>query len=383
VRYAVAILAVLLLVGALAGIKFAQISTLMDFGKKSELQGPPPEAVGKAKAEEQTWETTLDAVGSVSSGRGVSIGNEVPGLVKRIAFESGQRVRAGQVLIELDASVERADLAAARAQAKLAGLTAGRARRLVHEQAMPVAQLDQAESELAGATARVDSLRAQVAKKVVRAPFSGRLGIRGVNLGQFLNPGTPITVLETTDEVFVDFTIAQERLADVKVGMAVRVRLGTEGEVIDGTLAAIEPSLDSATRTMRLRARVPNQGDALRSGMFVTVSVILAANAKYVAVPATAIVHASYGDSVFILEAKPEDEPGTRETAAGEPVLVARQQFVKTGPRRGDFVAVVEGVAAGQEVVSAGGFKLRNGAPVFVTDAAVPTPELAPHPPNR
>lgn len=384
VRYGAAILAVLLVVGALAGIKWSQIAVLKAHGEQAEKQGPPPEAVGTAAAKEQSWEATLEAVGSVSSALGVSIGNEVPGLVQRIAFESGARVREGQVLVELDASVERAELASARAQEALAGVNAARARILAAQGVFSRAQLDQAESEIKALTARVESLRAQLARKIVRAPFAGRLGIRAVNLGQYLDPGSPITMLETTDEVFVDFTLPQQRLADVSVGMPVRARVeGTTWPVVEGTIAAIEPALDALTRAVRLRARVPNDNDRLRSGMFVSVAVVLPQPAAYVTVPAPAIIHASYGDSIFILQDKPPDEPGMRETPDGKPVKIARQRFVRTGPRRGDFVAVLEGVSAGQAVVSAGAFKLRNGSPVFVTDVAVPTPELEPHPLNR
>ena len=384
VRYGAAILAVLLVIGALAGIKCSQFAALKAHGDQAAKQGPPPEAVGTAVAKEQSWEATLEAVGSVSSALGVSIGNEVPGLVQRIAFESGARVREGQVLVELDSSVERAELASARAQEELASVNAARARILAAQGVFSRAQLDQAESEIKALAARVESLRAQLARKIVRAPFAGRLGIRAVNLGQYLDPGTPITMLETTAEVFVDFTLPQQRLAEVSVGMPVRVRVeGTTWPVVEGTIAAVEPALDVLTRAIRLRARVPNDNDRLRSGMFVSVAVVLPQQAAFVAVPAPAIIHASYGDSIFVLEDKPPGEPGMRETPDGKPVKIARQRFVRTGSRRGDFVAVLEGVSAGQEVVSAGAFKLRNGSPVVVTNVAVPTPELDPHPLNR
>lgn len=383
-RYVVAILGVLVVVGALAAIKWSQFIVLMSRGKQAEEQGPPPEAVGSAAAKEQSWEATLDAVGSVSSALGVAIGSEVSGLVRRITFESGARVHEGQALVELDAGIERAELASARAQEELAGVNAARVRILAARGAVSPAQLDQAESELKVVTAQVQSLRAQLARKIVRAPFAGRLGIRAVNLGQYLMPGSPITKLENTAAVFVDFTLPQRRLADVSVGMPVRVRVeGTTSPLVEGAIAAVEPALDALTRAIRLRARVPNDDDRLRSGMFVSVAVVMPQQTTYVTVPATAIVHASYGDSIFILDDKLPDEPGMRETPDGKPVKIARQRFVRTGSRRGDFVAVLEGVSAGQEVVSAGAFKLRNGSPVVVTNVAVPTPELDPHPLNR
>jgi membrane fusion protein (multidrug efflux system) len=382
VRYVVAIVGVLMVLGALAGIKWAQISTLMAFGAEAESAGPPPEAVGARAAEEQSWEIILPAVGTVESERGVTVAAEVPGVVEKIAFDSGAVVRKGQVLVTLDTDVERAQLAEARAQRGLADINAGRFRKLAAADAVPVSQRDQAETELEALTARVASLEAQIARKVVRAPFSGRLGIRQVDLGEYLAAGAPIAALETTDVVFVDFTVPQQRLSEVKAGMPVRIVVDGRAEV-SGAVAAVSPALDSATRAVRLRAEVKDGAEQLRSGMFAQVGVVLDGRSTIVAIPATAVVHAPYGDSVFVLEDKPADAPGARQAPGGEPVLLARQRFVRIGPRRGDFVAVLEGVEAGEQVVTAGAFKLRNGSPVFVTEEAIPAPELAPRPPNR
>ena len=380
-RFVIAIVGVLVLLGGLGAIKGAQFAALAGFGQEQAEQGPPPEAVAVEVASEHQWETTLHAVGSLMSQRGVSISTEVPGVVARIAFESGRVVRKGDLLVELDTRVEKAELASAFARERLAEREAARTAALVPAGAAPRAELDSAEAELDTARAQVADVRARIALKTIRAPFSGRLGIREVDLGQYLAPGTTITVLETSDTIFVDFTLPQKHLADVRVGMPVRIEVG--GEPVNATIFAVEPAVDVSTRVVRLRALVKRDDRLLRSGMFVDVEVVLPRTEPFVAVPATAIVHAPYGDSLFVLEDKPADEPGMRETPDGRPVLVARQRFVRTGPRRGDFVAILEGITAGDPVVSAGAFKLRNGAPVVVTDTAMPEPSLDSQPENR
>lgn len=373
-RTVVVVLGVVVVVGGLAGIKGLQIATLVATGKQLEKSGPPPEAVSTAAAREEAWEALLSAVGSIAAVKGVAVSNEVAGLVSRIHFESGSHVKKGELLVELDTNVERAQLASARARAKLAELSLERARALFVSNSIARADLDAAQSGWASATADADAIEAQIARKSVRAPFAGRLGIRAVNLGQYLSPGTPVTSLETIESVFVDFTLPQEQLAVLEVGAPVRVAVEADArEPLDGTIAAIDPAVDPITRTIKLRATVPNEQERLRPGMFVRVDVVLPARSKAVIIPATAVVHAAYGDSVFIVEEK-KDAPGTK---------VVRQQFVRVGAARGDFVTVREGLAAGQEVVSAGAFKLRNGMAVAIKPDVRPAPELAPHPPNR
>lgn len=381
-RYAVAILGLLVLIAGLAGMKAAQIGKLMVFGKAAEQAGPPPEAVSTLPAQEQAWEGTLSAVGSVAAAKGVSLSSESAGVVTRLHFESGEVAKQGKVLVELDTSVERAQLDAARAKRSLAEVQLVRSRALVKSGALPQSQLDADQSALDSASADVASLEAQIARKVVRAPFDGRLGIRAVNLGQYLAPGTQVTVLEAIDSVYVDFTLPQERLESVRTGLPVRVTL-LGGTALDGTISAIDPRVDNTTRTIQVRAAVPNKGERLRPGMFVSVSVILPEQIKVVAIPATAVVHAPYGDSVFVVE-DAKDPSGTPLLGPdGAPIKVARQQFVRLGEARGDFVAVLEGLAPGQEVVSAGAFKLHNGTRVKLTPDVKPAPELSPHPQNR
>ncbi len=313
--------------------------------------------------------------------KGVALSNDAPGVVSRISFESGAFVHQGQILVELDTSVERAQLASAEARRDLAQITATRSRALVEKAAIARSQLDNDDAQLKTSSTDMNAIQAQIDRKVVRAPFAGRLGIRAVNLGQYLNPGTTLTVLEAIDSVYVDFTLPQQRLGDVKVGMPVRVVLeGADATPRDGVIAAIDPEVDAVTRSIKLRASVPNKQEKLRPGMFANVSVVLPQSAASVTVPATAIIHASYGDSVFVIEDKKEvaESPGAKTGAK-----VARQQFVKVGQARGDFVAVVDGLKAGDEVVTSGAFKLRNGAGVVVNNAIKPAAQLAPRPENR
>ncbi|HVJ16469.1 MAG TPA: efflux RND transporter periplasmic adaptor subunit [Polyangiaceae bacterium] len=373
-----------MLVGLLVFLKFTQISLLMAKGKEAAAAGPPPEPVGSAVTQSASWEETLPAVGTVAGVRSVQISNESPGRVKRIRFESGAVVKKGQPLVELDTSVERAQLGAARSRRDLAVITAQRSRALFEREVVAQAEIDRDEANLKGTERDVAALEAEIDRKVVRAPFSGRLGIREVDLGEYLNAGTRLTILETLGEMFVDFTLPQELLGSVAEGMPVRVSLeGASLPTIDGVVAAVDPAVDDVTRSLKLRATVANPQDRLRPGMFVSVSVVLPKAKPIVAVPATAVVYAPYGDSVFLLEDKKPGSPGMSKTPAGKPVKVARQQFVRLGEARGDFVAISEGLKAGQEVVSAGAFKLRNGSPVVVDNTIKQDAQLNPRPENR
>jgi membrane fusion protein (multidrug efflux system) len=373
----------LLLVLLLVGIKGAQIGMLIGMGKQMQKMGPPPEPVGTTAAQGETWETTLSAVGSVSSLRSVNVSNEVPGIVSKIRFESGSIAREGQVLVELDAGVERAQLASAEARRDLAERTAKRSAVLAQGNVISHAQLDEVEAQLRTAHTDTAGLKAQVDRKVVRAPFKGRLGIRAVNPGQYLTPGTTITTLDAIGATFVDFTLPQEDLALVNVGLPVRVSFEGSTEKAEGTISAVDPTVDPTTRNAKIRATIPEQEAKPRPGMFVNVQVIQPKQQSVVAVPLTALVHASFGDSVFVVEPKKPGSPGMDKTPDGKPVKIARQQFVRLGQTRGDFVAITKGVTAGQEVVSAGAFKLRNNSPVVVDNTVKADAGLDPHPENR
>jgi len=377
------VLGLLVVVGVLGGIKGAQIGKLIAMGKQFQASGPPPETVSTSVAQAETWETTVAAVGSISGLRNVTVSNEVPGTISKIRFESGQVVREGQVLVELDSEVERAQMASADARRDLAERTLKRSKVLAGGNAISASQLDEVEAQLKSSTTDAAALRAQVGRKVIRAPFRGRLGIRAVNVGQYLNPGTMITTLDSMGGTFVDFALPQDDLATVKVGLAVRVTMEGTQEQLTGTISAIDQTIDPTTRNVKIRAAIPEPANKPRPGMFVNVQVIQKAQQAVVAIPVTALLHASYGDSVFIIEDKPAGSPGMATTPDGKPVKMARQQFVRTGAARGDFVAITKGVTPGQVVVSAGAFKLRNNSPVVIDNSAQATPELALHPQNH
>lgn len=382
-RILLAILGLVVLVGGLVYVKYAQISSIIGRAAAMQQAGPPPEAVATATASAQHWEATVPATGTVASSKGVTVSTEVAGVVKSIEFESGQHVDKGAVLVQLDARVEKAQLTQAQVRRNLARTTAERGRKLVGTGAESQAQFDADENALAAAEAEIEVLRAQIARKTIRAPFAGELGIREVNLGQYINPGTTITTLEGATGVYVDFDLPQQQ--EIAIGTKVRVTVeGVAGFVADGAVFAIEPRTNASTRTTTVRAKIDHDraDEQLRPGMFVQVEIVRPEQIDVVSVPATAVLHASYGDSVFVVE-PPPPEQADRTGPDGEPVQVVRQQFVRLGPRRGDFVAVIEGLESGQEVVSEGAFKLRNGASVYVSAAPPLGPSLAPTPANR
>jgi len=357
----------------LVGIKVAQIRTMINAGKAFV---PPPESVSSAKVEASQWESSRSAVGTLVAVRAVTVASEVPGLVRKIGFDSGAFVRRGEVLVELDASTEEAQLAAAKADAELARATLERSRTLRASDYSSAADLDASVARAKQTTASVAQLQATIAKKTIRAPFDGRVAIRQVELGQVLAPGTLVASLQSIHPIYADFWLPQQALIDLTPGMKVRLRTdvfpqqGWEGEV-----TTINPEVDVSTRNVRVRATFPNQDGRLRPGMFANVEVISPEKRSVLVIPATAVIYAPYGDSVFALEEKKE--------GAGEPSLVARQKFVRLGERRGDLVTVVSGLAAGETVVSSGAFKLRNGAAVVVRNDLAPNAELAPKPVDK
>jgi membrane fusion protein (multidrug efflux system) len=377
VRYLIVAVGVIALVAVLGGIKAAQIGKLIGMGKAFQAAGPPPESVSLAIAGEQTWESTLSAVASLVSAKGVAVSADAPGLVTKILFDSGDSVKQGQVLVLLDTSVELAQLASVRARRDLAQAQMKRSSSLVSSGVISQSQAESDEATFKSLSAEAGALSAQIAKKTIRAPFTGKVGIREVNLGQYLAPGTTVASLETSDAMFADFSLPQRELGRLAVGMPVRASLETGSEPLaEGTIAAIDPAIDSVTRNVKLRASLPNAANRLRPGMFVRVNVVLPEQRKVVAVPLTAVVHASYGDSVFFTEMKPVGE-------AQKVTKVARQAFVKLGDTRGDYVAVLEGIKPGQEIVTAGAFKLKNGIPLIVNDKVKLEPKLEPTPENR
>ncbi|ANM30180.1 hypothetical protein ABI59_12250 [Acidobacteria bacterium Mor1] len=366
-RVLLALLVVAVAFVALAGTKVLQIGAMIEAG---ESFVPPPVAVGIAAAETEEWVETLGTVGSVAAVEGITVRNEIPGVVQRIAFQPGGRVSRGDLLVELDSLVEQANLKQAQADLALAERQIKRARELFATQTIPESDLDQAIASEAEARARVASLQATLLKKTIRAPFAGRLGIKQISTGQYLDPGDPIVELQAIDRVFVEFSLPQQALVDVEPGLPVRV----QGDAFDGELlgkiTAINPQIDSASRNLRLQATFVNRDAVLRPGMYVNVDVILPRKREVVIVPTTSVMFAPFGNTVFIVEEA--DEGG----------LVARQQIVRLGDTQGDFIEITEGLAGGERVVSAGAFKLRNGQAIVESDLGLIPPSKTPTPPD-
>jgi len=363
---------VLVLVGLLAGIKGLQFQTMFAQGANF---AQPPETVTTTEVKQDTWQPTLTAVGSVAAVQGVMLSAEMSGAVKNIAFESGATVRAGDLLVELDSSVEQAQLRSAMASADLARLNLERARELRGKKMMSQADLDSAEAQAKQANAQIDNIRAVIAKKTIRAPFAGRTGIRQVNLGQFLDNGAAIVTLQSLDPVYVDFALPQQYLARLSVGMAVRVTTDAfPGQSFEGKLTAINSEVDAVTRNVRLQATLATDG-RLRPGMYVNVAAVLPETERVLMIPATAVLYAPYGDSVFVVEDKKDEKTGV----VGK---VLNQRFVRLGKMRGDFVVVASGLDVDQTIVTTGVFKLRNGMSVVVDNKLAPNFQLAPKPAN-
>ncbi len=364
---------VLVLVGSLAGIKGLQFKTMFAQGANF---APPPETVTTAQVKQDVWQPTLSAVGSVAAVQGVMLRAELTGTVKNIAFDSGASVRAGDLLVELDSSVEQTQLRAAMASADLARLNLERARDLRGRNMVSQADLDSADAQAKQANAQIDNIRALIAKKSIRAPFAGRTGIRQVNLGQFLENGAAVVTLQALDPVYVNFALPQQDLAQLSAGMAVRVTTDAfPSQTFDGKLTAIDPEIDAATRNVSVQATLANSAGKLRPGMYANVAVVLPETERVLMIPATAVLYAPYGDSVFVVEDKKDEK-----TAAAGKVL--NQKFVRLGKTRGDFVAVASGLEAGQTIVTTGVFKLRNGMSVVVDNKLAPSFQLAPKPAN-
>ncbi len=357
----------------IAGIKVLQIFSMIQAGK---AMSPPPTTVTSALVKQANWQPTLTAVGSISPVQGAMISAEIPGTVAEIGFKSGQPVKKGDLLLKLDASSEIAQLRSAQAEAELAKADLERAQDLAQRKVISKAELDSAQSKYAQKKAMVENMQAVIDKKEIHAPFSGVAGIRTVNPGQMVAAGDPLVSLQTLSQVFVDFSLPQQDLSKLALGLPVKVTTDAiPGREFAGKLTAINSSIDAATRSISLQATLDNSDGALRSGMFARVNVILPETNLTLYIPTTAVAYAPYGNSVFLIEKKHDDKTKKDE-------LVLRQQFIRTGETRGDFVAVQEGLKEGQEVVSTGVFKMRNGTNVVVDNKLAPDAQLSPNPPN-
>lgn len=358
-------------IAALGFFKYSQIQTAM----AGAGYQPPPVAVTTVVAEQVGWEASVSAIGTVRAVQGVTVSADLAGIVDRITFESSQRVREGKVLVVQDTRQEQAQLAAAESQLELTRLQLDRFKGLRQKGVASQAEYDSAVAAHAQAEARVGEIQATIARKTIRAPFSGLLGIRQVNLGQYLSAGDGVVSLQSLDPIYVDFSVPQQQVRRIGPGTQVEA-LTEDGASVDlvGAVSAVDSVVDPATRNVTVQATFANADGALRPGMFVETRIALGETNTVIALPASAISYAPYGDSVFVVE-----EIESQDGAKYEGV---RQQFVQLGTSRGDQVAVVSGLEPGAQIVTSGVFKLRNGAAVLVNNEVQPGNDPAPAPEN-
>ena len=354
---------------ALLGTKASQFAAM---AKAEETPFVPPITVSTVEAESQTWGQSLRSVGSIEPIQGIVVEAESSGRVDSIHFKNGQEVNEDDLLIQLDVDVELAQLKSAEATARLAKIEHERTAKLRESGSVPQSALDAAVADLDRADAEVENIKAIINRKTITAPFAGRVGIRQINLGQFVAQGSPVVALQSYDKVYVNFSLPQQALSRVEVGFPIILTTDAfDGLEFKGEVTALSPEIDPSTRTIEVQGTLDNEDGKLRAGLFVRTEVVLPVLNDVVAIPTTSILYAPYGNSVYkVIE---DDETGA---------LVAKQYFVRLGAARGDFVSIVKGVTLGDSIVSNGSFKLRNGAPVNVDNTNTPSPELKPRPYN-
>jgi membrane fusion protein (multidrug efflux system) len=368
-RRTVVMLVVVTLVAA--GVIGMQRVRASMYEKVAGAQARAPQTVATVVAARTAWTPTFDAVGTLRAVQGADLAPELPGTVARIHFESGADVVAGAPILELTTDADRAQLTALQAAADLASAVLTRDTEQFAIQAVSQATLDADRANARTTAAQVAEQQALIAKKVLRAPFAGRLGLREVDVGQYLAAGTRIVTLQSLDPIYVDFGVPQTALAGLAVGAAVQVTSTADpGRSYTGTIEAIDAVLDPATRNATVRAKLPNPRRTLLPGTFATVTVTRGDPVAYVTVPQTAVTFSPYGSTVYTVERAPQ--PGA------DAALIARQRFVHTGPTRGDQIAIVDGLEAGSVVVTAGQMKLRNGAHVAIDDSTLPSDDPNP-----
>jgi membrane fusion protein, multidrug efflux system len=349
---------VTLVVAGLGFFKYRQIQTAIAMGSSF---APPPDAVTTVVAKSETWPSTLDVIGTTAAIQGVTVSADLPGTVAKINFESGQSVHAGDVLVELDTREERAQLAAAESDRDLAKINYERDQQLVKEGVVARMQSDNSSAQQKSTDAKVGEIKATIERKTIHAPFSGILGIRQINLGQYLAAGAAIVSLQALNPIYVNFGVPQQQSPLVKAGRMLKLTSDdVPGIEFEGRVTAIDSVVNEATRNLQVQATLPNPGGKLRPGMFVQVQLGLGSSQKVIPLPASAINYAPYGDSVFVVTDLKDPK--------GKSYRGVRQQFVKVQGSRGDQVGVISGINSGEEIVSSGVFKLRNGAAVQVNN---------------
>jgi len=357
------------LLTALGFFKFKQVQTAV----QASAYTPPPEAVTSVVVHPEQWPSTTGVIGTMEAVHGVMVSSDLPGTVTKINFDSGKSVREGEVLVELDTREERAQLAALEAQRDLAKINYGRWEQLVKEGVVSRLEYDQATAQQKQTEANVGAIRATIERKTIRAPFSGTLGIRKINLGQYLSAGTAVVQLQALNPIYVNFGLPQQALGQVRVGRNLRVTSeDLPGKVFTGKVTALDSVVDETTRNVQIQATLANPEGKLQPGMFVQVEVALGASRSVVPLPASAVSYAPYGNSVFVITDLKDPK--------GHTYRGVRQQFIKVDGSRGDQVAVVSGLNPGDEVVTSGVFKLRNGAAVQVNNKVQPGNNPAPKP---
>lgn len=361
---------VFLIIGGLAYLKYRNVSKAI--AEHSNF-APPPESVTSIIAAEEVWQDAITAIASVASSQGVTISAEEAGKVVKINFESGTQVKAGDVLVQLDTSTEEARLRAAEAKLELAKVNLARTRTLRPSNAVSQSEVDNWNFQVKQGEAEANEVRTVIAKKTITAPFSGRTGIRLVNAGQFLKQGDPVVPLHALDPVYVNFTVPQQRMGEIAEGQTVLVSIDAfPTEKFEAKVSAINPQVDESTRNLEVQATLPNPSEKVRPGMYASVSVILAKEEKVIVLPGTAINYAPYGNSVYVIEPTKDKD--------GKDTLTVRQQFVTTGPTRGDQVAIRSGITAGAQIATSALFKLRPGGNVIVNNTVTPGNSPAPKP---
>jgi membrane fusion protein (multidrug efflux system) len=358
---------------AIFALFYTKKSQFAAMGGNGERQGPPPETISTFKVQSQEWTTYIRSIGSLKPIQGVDLESEIPGVITEINFENGQIVERGAALVKLDVKVEEAQLRALEASAKLARIGYERSSNLVKSGSITQAQFDESDADLERAEAEVENLKAVIARKTIRAPFTGKVGIRTVNLGQYVTNGTPIVSLQANDKVYVNFKLPEQALAQIEMGMPLTLTTDVyEDMVVEGEITAISPAVDQTSRTVEVQGIIDNESGKLRSGLFVRVEIALPNPKQVLVIPSTAVMYAPYGDTVFVLK--------MHETEGELPTV--KQQFIRIDRRQGDFVSITKGLEADDEVVSAGAFKLRNNLPVKINNELKPDPKLNPTPGN-
>ncbi|MGA2389634.1 MAG: efflux RND transporter periplasmic adaptor subunit [Candidatus Sulfotelmatobacter sp.] len=358
------------ILGGLGFVKFRQVETAIAQGASFQM---PPTAVTTVVAQREVWPSTLTVIGTAAAVQGVTVSADLPGTIDKIHFESGQAVHDGDILVELDTRQERAQLANVEAQRDLAQINYNRAQELVKAGVISRSEYDNASAQQKATEAQVGDIKAAIARKTIHAPFTGVLGIRQVSLGQYLAAGQAIVSLQSVDPIYVNFGVPQQQAGELKAGRPLRVTNGDlPGMAFSGKITALDSVINEQTRNIQIQATLSNKGNKLRPGMFVQVELPLGAPRQVVPLPASAINYAPYGDSVYIIT----DMKDTK----GNTYRGVRQQVVKIEGSRGDQVAVTSGLNPGDEVVSAGVFRLRNGAPVLVNNSVKPGDNPNPKP---